>query len=157
MQDHVANDGVGKSVAEVTPFSPRVLALINAVVGCGKNPLVVLRIDDNGVNWNVGQTASPIAPNLATVCRSEDVASSKGRATCPYNLLRSSKDNNITNKFAEFTAPGKSFLCMDLSQRSREQNRSHQCNSPPVDKDLLPCLSGLGPEFHRAYPLLLFP
>ena len=53
MQDHVANDGVGKSIAEVTPFSPRVLALINAVVGCGKNPLVVLRVDDNGVNWNV--------------------------------------------------------------------------------------------------------
>src|SRR5580765_3119268 len=98
MQDHVANDGVGKSIAEVTPFSPRVLALINAVDGCGKNSPVVLRVDDDGVNWNVGQVAGAIAPNLATVYRSEDMASSKGRATCPYNLLRSSKDNNITNE-----------------------------------------------------------
>src|SRR6266852_539060 len=61
------------------------------------------------------------------------------------------------NRKNEFTAPGKSFLCMDLSQPTREQNRSHRCNSPPGDKDLLPCLSVLGPEFHRAYPLLLFP
>ena len=78
MQDHVANDGVGKSIAEVTPFSPRVLALINAVVGCGKNPPVVFRVDDNGINWNVGQVASTIAPARATVCRSEDMTSSKG-------------------------------------------------------------------------------
>ena len=78
MQDHVANDGVGKSVAEVTPFAPRVFALIHAVIGCGKNPPVVSRVDDNGVNWNVGQIAGAIAPTLATVCRSEDVTTSKG-------------------------------------------------------------------------------
>ena len=78
VQNHVANDGVGKSVAEVAPFSPRVLALIHAVVGCGKNPPVVFRVDDNGVNWNVGQVASTIAPARATVCRSEDMTSSKG-------------------------------------------------------------------------------
>ena len=67
MQDHVANDGVGKSIAEVTPFSPRVLALIHAVVGRGKNPPMVFRIDDDGVNWNVGQIPSAIAPGLAAV------------------------------------------------------------------------------------------
>ena len=78
VKDHVANDGVRKSVAEVTPFSPGVLALIHAVVGRGKNPLVVLRVDDDGVNWNVGQIAGAIAPAVATICRSEDVTSSKG-------------------------------------------------------------------------------
>ena len=103
MQDHVANDGVRKSVAEVTPFNPGVLTLIHAVVGCGKNPRVVLRVDDDGVDWNVGQIAGAIAPAVATVCRSEDVTSSKGRATCPYNLFRSSKDNNITDEFVSRT------------------------------------------------------
>ncbi len=78
VQDHVANDGVGKSVAEVTPFGPGVFALIHAVVGCGKNTSVVLRVDDDGVNWNVGQIAGAIAPARATVCRSEDMTSSKG-------------------------------------------------------------------------------
>jgi hypothetical protein len=124
VKDHVANDGVRKSVAEVTPFSPRVFTLIHAVVGCGKNPRVVLRVDDDGVDWNVGQVASAIAPALATVCRSEDVTSSKGRANGQARIEN------------EFTAPGKSFLCMDLSQPTREQKRSHRCNSPPVDKDL---------------------
>jgi hypothetical protein len=103
MQDHITNDGVGKAIAEVTPFGPRVLALIYAVIGCGKNPPVVLRVDDDGVNWNVGQIARAIAPTLTTVCRSKDVTSPKGRATCPYNLLRSPKDNNITNEFASWT------------------------------------------------------
>ena len=78
MQDHVANDGIGKSVAEIAPFAPRVLALINAVVGCGKNPPVVFRVDDDGVNWNVGQVAGAIAPALATVRRSKNMTSSKG-------------------------------------------------------------------------------
>ena len=87
VQNHVANDGVGKSVAEVAPFGPRVLALIYAVVGCCKNSLVILRVHDDGVNWNVGQIASAIAPTLATIWRSKDVTSSKGGATCPYNLL----------------------------------------------------------------------
>src|SRR5205814_10132580 len=73
VQNHVANDGVGKSVAEVSPFAPRILALIHAVVGCGKNTPVVFRVDDNGVNWNVGQIASTIAPARATVYRSEDL------------------------------------------------------------------------------------
>src|SRR5207253_5854255 len=78
VKDHIANDGVRKSVAEVTPFSPRVFALIHAVIGCGKNPPVVLRVDDDGVDWNVGQIAGAIAPTLASVCRSEDVTTSKG-------------------------------------------------------------------------------
>ena len=67
VEDHVANDGIRKSIAEVSPFSPRVLTLIHAVVGCGKNPPVVFRIDDDGINWDVGQIPSAIAPGLATV------------------------------------------------------------------------------------------
>src|SRR5438105_823077 len=78
VQDHVTNHGVGKSVAEVSPFAPRILALIHAVVGCGKNSPVVLRVDDDGVNRNVGDVAGAIAPTLAAVCRSKDVTSSKG-------------------------------------------------------------------------------
>jgi hypothetical protein len=124
VKDHVANDGVRESVAEVTPFSPGVLTLIHAVVGCGKNPRVVLRVDDDGVNRNVGQIAGAIAPALATIRRSKDMIFSKGRANGQARIEN------------EFTAPGKSFLCMDLSQPTREQKRSHRCNSPPVDKDL---------------------
>ena len=78
VQDHVANDGVRKSVAEVTPFASRVFALIHTVISRGKNPPVVLRVDDDGVDWNVGQIAGAIAPILATVCRSEDVTTSEG-------------------------------------------------------------------------------
>ena len=78
VKDHVANDGVGKSVAEVTPFAPRVFALIHAVISRGKNPPVVLRVDDDGVDWNVGQIAGAIAPTFTIVCRSEDVTTSKG-------------------------------------------------------------------------------
>src|SRR4029077_690655 len=100
MEDHVANNGIRKSIAEVSPFGPRVLGLIHAVVGCGKNPPVVFRIDDDGINWDVGQIPCAIAPGLAAINRSEDMTSSKGRATCPYNFFRSSKDNNVTNKLA---------------------------------------------------------
>jgi hypothetical protein len=78
MQDHVANHSIGKSIAKVTPFGPRILALIHAMIGCCKNPLVVLRVDHNGVNWNVGEVAGAIAPALATVRRSKDMAPSKG-------------------------------------------------------------------------------
>ena len=78
VKDHVADDGIRKSVAEIGPFLPRVLALIHAVVGCGKNSPVVLRVDDDGVNRNVGDVAGAIAPTLAAVCRSKDVTSSKG-------------------------------------------------------------------------------
>ena len=67
VKDHIADDGIRKSVAKVGPFGPCVLALIHAVVGCGKNPPVVLWIDDDGINWNVGQIPSAIAPSLTAV------------------------------------------------------------------------------------------
>ena len=103
VKDHVADDGIRKSVAEVSPFRPGVLALIHAVVGRSKNPPLVFRIDDDGINWNVRQVAGAIAPSLATVSRSKDMTSSKGRATCPYNPFRSSKDNSVADKFAPRT------------------------------------------------------
>ena len=103
MKDHVADDGIRKSIAEVSPFGPRVLGLIHAVVGCGKNPPVVFRIDDDGINRDVGQIPSAIAPGFAAVDRSENVASSKGGATCPYDSLGGTKDNNVTNKLVSRT------------------------------------------------------
>ena len=78
VKDHVADHGIRKSVAEIGPFRPGVLALIHAVVGRGKNPPLVLRINDDGVNWNVRQVAGAIAPSFATVSRSKDMTSSKG-------------------------------------------------------------------------------
>ncbi len=87
VKDHVTDDSIRKPVAEISPLGPRVLALINAVVGCGKNPPVVLRVDDDGVHGNVEQIASAIAPSLAAVSRAEDMPSSKGRTTCPYDLF----------------------------------------------------------------------
>ena len=67
VEDHVADDSIRKSIAEVSPFGPRVPALIHAMVGCGKNSPVIFRIDDDSVNGNVGQIPSAIAPGLATV------------------------------------------------------------------------------------------
>ena len=67
VKDHVANDSIRKSITEVSPLGPRVLAPIHAVVGCGKNPPVVFWIDYDGINWNVGQIPGAIAPGLAAV------------------------------------------------------------------------------------------